>query len=163
MRPSWKTAPVYAQGLNLVEGFFPGVSSMEVWRRMITMINVDNNSKEAADTRHSLLTLLNKFPDGLWPGRHVEMLHSVRRQRIDDRIDDRRRGADGSGFAHAFDTQRVDRRRRFGPVEFEPGKLRSLWYCIVHQLAGYQLALFVVHDFFVQRLTDRLHDAAMKL
>src|SRR5260370_32725692 len=124
MRPTWKTAPVDAQGLDLIEGFFTGVSSVEVWWRMITMINIDNNSKEAADTRHSLLTLLNQFPDGLRSRRHVEMLHSVRRQRIDNRIDDRRRGAHGSGFTHAFDTQRVDRRRRFGPVEFEPGKLR---------------------------------------
>src|SRR6266550_6903501 len=123
MRPSWKTAPVYAQCLNLVEGFFPGVSSMEVWRRIITMINVDNNSKEAADTRHSLLNFLNQFPNSLRPRRHIQMLHSERRQRIDDRIDDCRRGADRSGLAHTFDPQWVDRRRRFGSIEFEPGKL----------------------------------------
>src|SRR5260370_30881584 len=116
MRPTWKTAPVDAQGLDLIEGFFTGVSSVEVWWRMITMINIDNNSKEAADTRHSLLTLLDQFPDGLWPRRHVEMLHSVRRQRIDDRIYDRRRASDCSGFALPFDIRCCGRRRRLASL-----------------------------------------------
>src|SRR6266436_1985279 len=61
MRPTWKTAPVDAQGLDLVEGFVPRVSSMEVRWSLITIINVDNNSKEAADTRHSLLAYLINF------------------------------------------------------------------------------------------------------
>ena len=34
---------------------------------------------------------------------------------------------------------------------------------VVNERAIEELPLFVVDDFFIQRLTDRLHDTAMKL
>src|SRR5712671_5183667 len=108
MRPTWKTASVDAQRFDLVERFCPRVFSMEVWWCMITIINVDNNSKEAADTRHSLPTLLDQFPNRFRSHRHIKMFHSVWRQRVNDRIDYGRGGADGSGLADSFNTQRID-------------------------------------------------------
>src|SRR5258708_38100202 len=60
------------------------------------------------------------LPNIFGPHRHVQVLHSVRRQRIDDRVDDRRGRAEGAGFAHAFDAPRIYRRERFRSCAVKP-------------------------------------------
>src|ERR1044071_7528181 len=63
---------------------------------------------------HDLLLMsIDDAPDILWLDRHVDMRHTKRRERIDDRIDDRRRCANRPCFTHALDAQRVYGRRRF--------------------------------------------------
>src|SRR5256714_10913947 len=108
-------------------------------------------------------SISDQFPNRFRSHRHIHMLHSIRRQRVDDRVYDRRSCADRSGFADSFHAEWIYRRRRLRAIGFEPRDLRSLWQRVIHQLAGHELSLFVVNDFLIQRLSDRLHDAAVHL
>src|SRR5216683_2545001 len=85
----------------------------------------DNNPERRRAALATALQMLapDYSPNVLRPDRHVQMLHSVRRQCIDDRIDDCRGRADSACFAYAFDAQWIHWRRCFGAIEFEPGNL----------------------------------------
>src|SRR5262249_35449551 len=48
-------------------------------------------------------------------------------------------------------------------VQFEFREIMGAWNRVVHQRAGQELAVFVVHDFFMQGLTDALHETAVNL
>lgn len=85
------------------------------------------------------------------------------RERIDDGADDRRRRADGPGFADAFDAQGVDIGRRLRAIEFKARNHMRARHGVIHQASGDQLPLLVVNDLFVKRLPDRLRDAALNL
>ena len=91
------------------------------------------------------------------------MAHAERRKRVDYCADYRRRSSYGPGLAHALYAKRVDRRRRLRAFEFHSGHVRGFRHGVIHKRACDDLTLFVVHDFFVERLPNRLHDAAMHL
>ena len=80
-----------------------------------------------------------------------------------DRVGDGRGRGDRSGFARAFDTHRIDRRRRDGPVELVDRHHVRLGNRVVAQRAGQQLAVVVVDRAFVERLGHALGDAAVDL
>src|SRR5688500_4635885 len=91
------------------------------------------------------------------------MLHSKRRKRVDDCANNRRRGADRSSLADSLHAKWINRRWRLGAIEFKVRNMRRAWHRVVHQSARNQLSIFVVNNFFKQRLSDRLHDAAVHL
>ena len=107
--------------------------------------------------------LIHNPPNRFRFHRHIQMLHAKRRQRINDRADDRRRRADRSRFANAFYAERIHRRRRLRSIQLQPGNVRRPSAPRSPSTPGDQLALLVVNHFFIQRLTDRLHDAAVNL
>ena len=57
--------------------------------------------------------------------RHIEVPYAPRRERVDDRVDDRRRRTDSGRFRHAARAERMVRRRRHELAEFEVRALRA--------------------------------------
>jgi hypothetical protein len=78
MRPTWETAPANAQGLDLVEGLFPRVSSMEVRWSMITINKCKQQFQRSGRYSAFFASLFDQFPNVLRSYRHIKMLHSVR-------------------------------------------------------------------------------------
>src|SRR5437588_818338 len=57
----------------------------------------------------------DRVPDAPGGERHVDVLHSQRRERVHHRVGDRRGRGDGAGLTRAFDAERIHRRRRHRP------------------------------------------------
>src|SRR4051794_5485657 len=94
---------------------------------------------------------------------HVEMRYAERRQGIDNRAHNRRCCADRSGFTDTFNSEWIDGRWCLRSIEFHPRNLRSARDRVVHQRAGYQLALLVINNFFKHRLAQRLNNPTVNL
>ena len=86
-----------------------------------------------------------------------------RRQRVEHRVGDRRRRADGAGLADALDPERVHRRRRHGVAEDVVGDVVRARQRVVHEFTGQELAAVVVDGLLEQHLADRVGDAALHL
>ena len=54
------------------------------------------------------------------------MAHAERRERVDQRVDDRRRDPDVAGFTEAFDAEEIARRRRVRVVDLGVRKIDLL-------------------------------------
>ena len=66
------------------------------------------------------MLLPDRDPDPLRGRRHVDMVDLVfSPEPIDDRVDDRRTGADGAGLARALDAQRIGLARHVVGLEHE--------------------------------------------
>src|SRR5689334_7931501 len=99
-----------------------------------------------------MLRRTNRMMDGapylFGPQRNVDVANTKWFERIEHRIGDSRRRADGRRFANALDAKRIQRRGRLGAVQAEVRELVGSGYGVVHQRAAEKLALFVVDDFF---------------
>src|SRR4029453_2923993 len=80
-----------------------------------------------------------------------------------DRSNDGWRGADCARFTNALNTHWIHRRGGLSSIELHPRHHGCLGNRVVHQRSGDKLTLFIVDSFFIQRLSDRLDDAAMHL
>src|SRR5450759_4106624 len=98
---------------------------------------------------------LHRLPHALRRRRHFDIPDAERRERVDDRVDHRRRRADRAGFAAALDPERVVRARRDFGADLERRQVVGARQRVVHQGAGQQLAALAIIDAaFKQRLTD---------
>ena len=82
---------------------------------------------------------------------------------VEHRSGDRRGGGDRARLAHALDAEGVHRRRGLGAVGVEARQLGRRGQRVVHERARDQLALVVVDHLLVERLADRVRDAAVHL
>src|SRR4029077_3676111 len=106
---------------------------------------------------------MDRVPNFVWRRRHVDMLDAQRTERIENGADDGRRRACRTGFAGAFDAERIGRRWHLRDFRQQVGEIRSARHRVVLEAAGDQLAIGIEHDRFHQRLADALRDAAMDL
>src|SRR5438270_6481468 len=97
--------------------------------------------------------------------RHVDRAHpGLGVERIDDRIDQRRRRTDGAGFARALDAERVRGARHVAGREAERRQIVGARHGVVHERAAEDLAAVLVIDGVLEhRLPESLHDPAMHL
>src|SRR5207302_727056 len=63
----------------------------------------------------------DRAPDLLRRERDVDVADAERRERVDDRVHDRRRRHAGGAFADAFDAEGVERSRRDGAIDDQRG------------------------------------------
>src|ERR1044072_3086930 len=141
-----------------------GDGALDNVRRSDKFYSSDDPKRGAASLCHRAPnSSVNPAPHLFRSNRHVDMGYAIGRQRIDDRINNRRRRANRSRFAYTLDAKWIHRRGRLGPISLKPWHLRSLRQCIIHQFTGDELSLFVINDLFVKRLADRLHNAAVHL
>ena len=90
-------------------------------------------------------------------------LDAERRQRVGQRVGDRRRRADRAAFAHAAKAAERRRRRALEMHDVHRRNFAGRRHQIIDQARGMDLALLVVDDFFVERRADALRDAAVNL
>ena len=74
------------------------------------------------------------------------MAHPERRERVHDRVDDRGRRHAGAALADAFDAQRVEGRRRHGPIHHQLGHVVGPRDRVFHERAREQLTVLAVGD-----------------
>ncbi len=85
-------------------------------------------------------------------------------ERIDDGVDERRRGADRAGFARPLDAERVGAARHDVVGELDHRQIIGARQTIIGKRAGQQLPrLRVEHCAFEHRLADPLRDPALHL
>src|SRR3954463_8910360 len=106
---------------------------------------------------------LDRPPDLLGGGRHRDVGDAEGGQRVDDRVDHRRRDADRAALADALDAERVVGARRDVVADLEVRQVGRARHAVVHERTVGQLALGVVADLLVQRLADALGEAAVGL
>src|SRR3984957_970301 len=111
------------------------------------------------------LMLANRDPDPLSGRRHVDMIDLVfSPQPFDDRVDDRRTGADRAGLARALDAERIGLAGDVVRLEHKGRAVRGAWQRIVHERSRDELSVLRIIDRLLhQGLTDPLHRAAMYL
>src|SRR4030095_1006188 len=97
---------------------------------------------------------VNYSPDSFWLDWHIEMFDSKWRESINNGAHDRGSSTDCSCLANTFHAKRVDRRRSFSSIQYKVRNVRRSGYCIIHQCASDQLALFVVDHFFKHGLAN---------
>jgi hypothetical protein len=116
----------------------------------------------ADENAHQLLELIARHTrsavNGMSRWRHAQV-----RQRIDDRVLHRRRGADGARLADALRAERIARRRRLHRVTLERRQLGGRDDCRSPRVGRERIAELVVAHLFEQRLRDALGEAAMNL
>jgi len=91
------------------------------------------------------------------------MAHAEFRQRIDQGVGHGRHGADATGFAGAFDAERIGLGRYWVTLDCHGAEVVRMRHGVVHERAGDELAGGVEMDVFHQNLTGALRDAAMDL
>ena len=106
---------------------------------------------------------LHRFPHPARGERHVGVPDAVRLERVDDRVDDRRRRTDGRRLADALGADRVVRRRRDRVPRLPVGHLHRGRDQIVHQRTGEAVALLVEGDHLHQRHAHAVGEAAVHL
>ena len=106
---------------------------------------------------------VDRVPHVQRAGRHRDVTHAEPGQRVDDRVDHRRRGADRAGLADALDAELVGRRRRHGVAERDRRHVAGRRHQVLGQRAGLEVAVRVVHGLLEQRLGEALHDSAVDL
>jgi len=92
------------------------------------------------------------------------MLDAELRERVDDRVRDRRQPRRDATFAAAAHTEWVRRRRHFADLRVETGQQVGAWQCVIQEGPGQKLAgAGIVYALLPQRLADPLRDAAVAL
>src|SRR6266404_6066799 len=108
--------------------------------------------------------VLDRRPDARWRHRHVEMFYPEWRKRIEHGVHHTWWCCDRAAFANTFDADRVGGGGRLLKQRSYAGDMFGARHSIVEQRAGHQLTgIGIVADFFIERLRDTLHDAAMNL
>jgi len=106
---------------------------------------------------------LDRVPDPLAGGRHVEGFHPERRQRIEDRVDDSRQRAHRAGFASAFGAQRIAFGRHGIGENLHVRHRVGSRHAVIHEAAGQVSRLPVVDYLLHQSLAQSLCYATMDL
>ena len=92
------------------------------------------------------------------------MLDPERGERVDDRIDQRRRRADRPGLARALEAERVGAARHDIVGELDRRQVVGARQAVIGQRAGHELARFGIENaMFEHRLAYPLRDAALHL
>ena len=87
--------------------------------------------------------------------RHVDVIDAERLERVDQRVDHRRRRADGAGFTDALDPERVGLAGHLLKVSVDIRHRVGARHAVVHEAAGQELAGLAVVDLVLdQRLAD---------
>src|SRR5262249_25768706 len=96
--------------------------------------------------------------------RHFDAIDPERRERVDDRINYRRRRADGARLADALDAERICLARHLLELRFYVRHRVGTRHAVVHETAGDELAGLAVLDLVLEQcLPEPLHYAAVDL
>jgi hypothetical protein len=97
--------------------------------------------------------------------RHIEVGDAPRApERVNDRIHDRRTGADSACFAGSLNAERIVPARDVARLKLDGGHLVGPRYRIIHQARGHELAgISIIDCVFHKRLADALCRAAVNL
>src|SRR5262245_58034899 len=96
--------------------------------------------------------------------RHVDVIDAERLERVDERVDYRRRRADGAGFADTLDPERVGLARHLFKISVDTWHRVGARHAVIHEATGEELPGLAVVDLVLdQRLADALYDAALDL
>src|SRR5262249_59896915 len=93
----------------------------------------------------------------------VGVLDDVRGRRTRARFTHAGRRADAARLTHALGAERIARRRRAGLLDQDVGHLVGARHRVFHQRARDELAVTVVDDRFLERLSQALGEAAVEL
>jgi len=113
-------------------------------------------AREVADARLSVSALcrLRQFqrpPNAFRCRWHIDMRHTVRAQRIDDRVDQRRRAANRPRLARALHPQRIGRAGNLQQFHLDIRELVGMRQRVVHETARQQLPGLRIIDRVLQR------------
>ena len=114
--------------------------------------------------RASSARTLDRLPHPGRGGRHVDVRHAERCERIQDGVDDGARRADGGALAGALDAERVRRARHVAAGDGDRRQIVGARDGVVQERPGQQLsARRVVDALLGQRLADALRCGAVHL
>src|ERR1043165_1606797 len=86
MRTTWKATTRNIQGIYFIDGFMLTIFSMEMWRHMVIVVHVDNNSKEFTYARHRCIKYYTGkarcLADIKWEGSYKELPSYQRFDRV---------------------------------------------------------------------------------
>src|SRR5262245_1718627 len=111
-----------------------------------------------------IMRTVERPPDPVGRGRHVEMPDAGLTKRVGDRVHDRRQRAADSRFPDALGAERIGRRRHRVLVDAQAADETRARHGIVHEAAGQKLSgLRIVYSDLPEDLTRALGDAALHL
>src|SRR5215831_9944127 len=110
------------------------------------------------------LGVLDRLPDVVRRCRHLDVVHAVVAQRVDDGADDHRRRRGGAAFAARLDAERIGGRQHLGDFGRERRQRIRAWQAVVYERTHQRLAAVALHVALLpQGLPDALRDRAVGL
>src|SRR5439155_21339935 len=106
---------------------------------------------------------LDGTPHFLWRAGWIDLANPQWRQRVEHRVDDGGRRADGRTFTYALDAQRVDRAGRDRAIQRKAGQIERRRHHVGRQVTGQERTFVPEYLLLVKGLRDTLRQAAVHL
>src|SRR5206468_5712283 len=104
-----------------------------------------------------------RAPDLFGGERHVEVRDTERRERVDDRVDHRRREADRPGLADSLDAERIVRRGRVRVTDLGVWNVVRAGDRVVHERTAQQMTVAIKRGVLHHHLAPALGERALEL